>query len=422
MSSVKTIGIDQLKPGMFVVGMDQPWHRTPFLFHKRLIRQVVEIELLRQHGIKEVSIDPSKGLDIELQSSANGSSLNDRAETETERTLVPVSEGEAPLPMTPQEKAAAAQATYTEAAITLDRLFAGMETGTVPQSDTLRTVVETILVRVLDDRTSMLSMLSLQQMKRFDRSLASHALDICILSLIIASECGVDEQDREALGVGALLHDIGYIRLPRNLYRKSGTLTEQEKTLMRQHPALGLAIVSECKEERDAVRRVIAEHHERCDGNGFPHGLKGDSLSKLGQIVGLANEYDGMVSRRGGGPSVMPHDAIRQLFYLGSIGQFSKELVESVVKTLGVYPIGSLVQLNTKEQAVVMAVNPAQRLKPIVKIITGPHGESYSAPPSIDLANQPDGTPARAIARVLDPLHEHVNVAIFFDSMGDQAA
>ena len=118
----------------------------------------------------------------------------------------------------------------------------------------------------------------------------------------------------------------------------------------------------------------------------------------------------------------MPHDAIRQLFYLGSIGQFSKELVESVVKTLGVYPIGSLVQLNTKEQAVVMAVNPAQRLKPIVKIITGPHGESYSAPPSIDLANQPDGTPARAIARVLDPLHEHVNVAIFFDSMGDQAA
>lgn len=421
MGSVKTIGIDQLKLGMFVVGMDQPWHRTPFLFHKRLIRQTVEIDLLRQHGIKEVSIDLSKGLDVEPHSLENDSNPTCMNETEAEQTPATGSQGGAPLPLSPQEKTAAAQATYAEATITMDRLFAGLEAGTMPHPDALRTVVDNILARVLDDRTSMLTLLSLQQMKRFDRSLASHALDICILSLIIASECGVAEEDREALGVGALLHDIGYIRLPRNLYRKSGALTEQERTLMQQHPALGLAIVSESKEERDVVRRIVAEHHERCDGNGFPHGLKGDSLSKLGQIVGLANEYDGMVSRRGGGPSVMPHDAIRQLFSLGSIGQFSKELVESVVKTLGVYPIGSLVQLNTKEQAVVMAVNPAQRLKPMVKIITGPRGESYAVPPSIDLADQPEGAPARAIARVLDPLHEHVNVAIFFDSMGDQA-
>ena len=227
----------------------------------------------------------------------------------------------------------------------------------------------------------MLSLLSLQKMKRFDRTLASHALDICILSLIVAMILA-SRKGSEMLGVGALLHDIGYVRLPRNLYREVD-LPEQEHTHDATASCAWIGHVTRAK-RTGASRRIIVEHHECHNGNGFPHGIKGDSFRALANRR-LGNIMTAWSVRRGG-PSVMPHDAIRQLFYLGSIGQFSKELVESVVKTLGVYPIGSLVQLNTKEQAVVMAVNPAQRLKPIVKIITGPRGESYSARHSIDLA------------------------------------
>ncbi len=499
MKQIKTISIDQLTPGMFIVGMDQPWFRTPFLLHKRLIRHTKDIDLLRQHGIREVKIDPGQGLDVEQNPSAAAPPTSNTQETaatpqpslagkpaspevtpqshacEEVRTTQPQSPGtqkdrpplnkrdttaaprsnheeqpplpeqQAPLPAadtemiaapmqppvtqedTPRaskarEQAAAAQETYREAACSMERMFEELEAGIVPRPDTLRTVVGNVLSRVLDDGASMLSLLSLQKMKRFDRTLASHALDVCTLALIVAHDYGVAEGDMEALGTGALLHDIGYVRLPRNLYRRGHDLAEQERALMQQHPALGLAILQEAHEDRNSVVRIVAEHHECPNGSGFPHKHTGDSLSVLAQLVGLVDAYDGMVSRRGGRPAMLPHDAIRELFRLGDTGRFAKDLIRALIGSLGVYPIGSLVLLNTAEQAVVVGMSHRQQLKPVVKVITGPHGESYPTPIRVDLGAQAADASARIIKKALDPLHERVNVAMFLDGIHEEAA
>ena len=449
MGHVKTITIDQLRPGMFIVEMDQPWYRTPFLLHKRLIRHTEDIDLLRLHGIRELKIDPNRGLDVEPVPSGDASPSSRAQETAStlptshpvkppspekppqpafsaeRNAALPQSPGtqqDAPPPPNTREQAAAAQETYKEAICSMERMFEELEAGIVPRPDTLQTVVANVLTRVLDDGVSMLSLLSLQKMKRFDRTLASHALDVCTLSLIVAHDYGVAEGDLEALGAGALLHDIGYIRLPRNLYRRSHDLTEQERTMMQQHPALGLAILRDAKENRNAIVRIVVEHHECSNGSGFPHKLKGDSLSVLAQLVGLVDVYDGMVSRRGGRPAMLPHDAIRQLFRLGETGQYPKDLIQTMIGSLGVYPIGSLVLMNTGEQAVVVGMNYTQRLKPVVKVITGPQGGSYLTPVRVDLGAQAAGTTARTITKVLDPLHERVNVAMFLDGIHEEAA
>lgn len=415
MSTVKTITIDQLKPGMFVVWMDQSWYRTPFFSHKRLIRHQEDIDLLQQHGVKELKIDTEKSLDSETDSP--GKDPQPGAATKQVPPPPPIRKRKATTPLRAREQAAAAHTTYTEATSSVERMFEWVETGTVSPPEEVQEVVGNMLSQVLEDRTSMLSLLQVQKMQRFDRSLASHALDVCALSLIVAQAYGVPEGEMEALGAGALLHDIGYIWLPRNLYRKNLELTEQEAAVMHQHPTLGLAILRETNEERETVLRIVGEHQEYGDGSGFPHKLKGDTISRLAQLVGLVDVYDGMISRRVGRPAMLPHDAVRQLFHLGETGQFPKELVEAMIKSLGVYPIGSLVLLNTKEQAVVVAVNPTQRLKPIVKVITGPHGKSYLPPLRINLAHQSAGTSPRAIDKVLDPLHERVNVALFLDGI-----
>lgn len=490
MKLVKTITIDQLKPGMFIVGMDQSWYRTPFLLHKRLIRDMNDIDLLRQYGIKEVKIDPSRGLDVGPVSSEDllpSSNAHDTAatpqpshaarpasteqtplpapsvgmnaaqplppvrqitslrsldtqdtaatsqpshvaqlasspETKAAQPLSPVSHGNAPRSSNTQGQAAAAQETYREATCTVERMFEELETGIVPRPDTLRTVVANVLSRVLEDGASMLSLLSLQQMKRFDRTLASHALDVCTLSLIVAHDYGVADGDLDALGAGALLHDIGYVRLPRNLYRRIHDLTEQDRKMMQQHPALGLAMLRDAKEDRDAVLRIVAEHHECLNGSGYPHKIMGDSLTTLAQLVGLVDAYDGMVSRHGGRPAMLPHDAIRQLFLLGDTGQYAKDLVRAMIGSLGVYPIGSLVLLNTAEQAVVVGASPTHRIKPLVKVITGPHGESYPTPIRVDLGSQATGDSERTIKKALDPIHERVNVAMFLDGIHEEAA
>ena len=447
MKHAKTITIDQLKPGMFIVGMDQPWYRTPFLLHKRLIRHQHDIDLLRQHGIREVKIDPGQGHDVEPgrpgDTAPPAHTQEAIADPQAHHPMTPTSPEKAPqthnrepfnasqssftqectpLSSHAQDQAAAAQETYREATCSMERVFEALETGLVPQTEALRAVVANVLSRVLENRTSMLSLLSLQKMKRFDRTLASHALDVCTLSLIVAHDYGVAEEDLEALGAGALLHDIGYVRLPRNLYRKSHELTEEERAMMQQHPALGLAILREAQEDRDAVVRIVSEHHECINGTGFPHKLRGEALSVLAQLVSLVDVYDGLVSRRGGHPAMLPHDAIRHLFHLGDTGLYAKDMIQTMIGTLGVYPIGSLVQLNTREQAVVVAMNPTQRLKPVVKVITGQQGESYLPPVRVDLGAPVEGKKTQTITKVLDPLHERVNVAMFLDDVHEEVA
>lgn len=450
MRHLKTITIDQLKPGMFIVGMDQPWYRTPFLIHKRFIRNTEEIDLLRQIGVRELKIDSHQGLDVGPASSVDvapspnaqekiaaapqpnlaaqpalpGKPSQSASDTERNAALqqAPDAQQDTPTQLFTREQAAAAQETYHQAVRSMEQMFEELEAGRVPRPDRLQSVVSDVLTRVLDDDSTMLNILSLQKMKRFDRTLASHALDVCTLSLIVAHDYGVGETELDALGAGALLHDIGYIRLPRNLYRRSHDLTNQERTVMQQHPALGLAILRDAKEDRNAIVRIVMEHHECGDGSGFPHKLKGDSLSILAQLVGLVDIYDGMVSRRGGRPAMLPHDAIRQLFRLGDTGHYPKDLIQTMIGSLGVYPIGSLVLLNTGEQAVVVGMNRTQRLKPVVKVITGPQGGAFIAPIRIDLGTQAAGTSARTITKVLDPLHERVNVAMFLDVIHEEAA
>lgn len=411
-AGTKRISIAALKPGMFVVGMDQPWYKTPFLFHKRLVGSDEDINLLRRHGIQEVLIDPAKGLDLEEPVASDPPSS-------TPSTPPPTSDHTAPSDTDiARARAKAARAAYGEAMKALERVLDELEGGNPAAIPNLRKVVANVLKRIMDHPLSMLTQFCVQKMQEFDRTLASHATDVCVLSLIIAQEMSGIQMDQEELGIGALLHDAGYLRLPRNLYRKARELSGHERSLMQQHPQLAATVVAQGSAGAlsEHVRRIIVEHHERIDGSGFPQGLSGDALLMAGQLVGLVDAYDGMVSWRAERAPLLPHDAIRQLFVLGEKGRFDKSLVEVTIKALGVYPVGSLIRLNTGERAIVVGIHAEHRLKPTVKIITGPQGESYREPLVVDLTNSAPGQPARTILRALDPRQEQVKVSEYFEA------
>lgn len=410
-SSLKEIAIEQLVPGMFMVEMDVPWYRTPFLFHKRLVKDADTIRLMKEHGIRHVTIDTSKGKDVQAEpvkvSTTDSPSVQpDHTENAYEGAAASATSARPEL---------AAHRFYAEAQQAVERIFADLEQGVPPPPAATKVVVTKVLSRVMEDRAGLLTQLAAQKIKQFDRSLAGHGLDTCVLSLIVAVESGLDESMLVHLGGGALLHDAGYVRLPRNLVRRRWDCTDAERQLLEQHPKLGLALLSDQPDLHEDVKRIVAEHHERDDGSGFPAGLTNDAIARSAKIVGLVDFYDGMVSRRSGRPAMLPHDAIRQLFLAGERGQFERALVEVVIRSIGVYPVGSLVRLNTGEQAVVVGVNPGQRLKPLVKITGGPQGESYTNPVQLDLATQPPDRGVRAVLRVLDPAQERVNVAMYLD-------
>ncbi len=418
----KRIRIEQLKPGMFVVGMDQPWYKTPYLLHHFLVQSSDTVAELIRHGVREVSIDPNKGLDVPDQEPASASAA-DGAVAPSVSEPSPTGSNKSPASdKRPDAVSRLDQMMYQEAEAAIERVFEEVNNGDVPSVPALRSIVGGFFTRVLQDRTAMMTQVMLQQMRRFDRSLAAHAIDTSILSLIFASEYGVPQDEMEMIGVGALMHDIGYVRLPRNLYRARRQLALHEEELLQQHPRLGHTMLADVMGFPDIARRIVVEHHERIDGSGYPARLSGTALAMAGQLVGLVDTYESLVTFRAGHVPLSPFQAIRNLFMLGEKRTFDKALVELAIKCLGVYPIGSVVKLNTGEKAIVVGVHPEHRLKPIVKVVLGPRGESYPTPLEIDLATGIDAEPKRTILTALDPTTEQINVAMYLDCTPQEPA
>jgi hypothetical protein len=140
-----------------------------------------------------------------------------------------------------------------------------------------------------------------------------------------------------------------------------------------------VAVLSKARGIREECRRIVLEHHERLDGSGYPAGLKGLAISPLSEIVGIVDMYDAMLSGREGRPSLPPAQAIKELYKHGLKGHCDRGWIERTIRCLGIYPVGSLVELSTGERGVVLAVNPVDALRPIVKVIWDAAGRAYAA-------------------------------------------
>lgn len=410
MASTKPIPIAQLTVGMFIAGLDQPWYRTPFLLHKWLVSNPDDIVQLKRHGIQIVTIDTDRGLDVGAAPIAVPEAPPSLPEPSTAPSdmVEAATNGHA-------SHAAVAAATYREALEAVERVFTDLEAGQPPKITALTPVMSKLLKQIVEQPEAMMIQYCLDKMRRFDGTLATHGMDVCVLTLILAVENSCTESEMEALGLGALLHDIGFIRLPRNLYRKTSPLSEQEQVLMRQHPQLAATVLAKIDLLPEAVSHIIAQHHEFQDGSGYPKIVKPGGLSPLAQLMALADTYDDLVTSRYGRAPLLPHDAIRQLFVLGAKGRYDKNLVEVAIKMLGVYPLGSLLKLNTNECAVVIGLNHEDRLRPCIRIIRGPDGEIQSPPIDSDLQNQAADQPARTILRALDPKQEQIDLPQYLD-------
>jgi HD-GYP domain-containing protein (c-di-GMP phosphodiesterase class II) len=380
--TTRTIPIEELKLGMFVERLDRSWLTTPFFRHRFILRNAEDIALMKRYGIKQVVIDPTKGVD--LQDGTPGGRA-DTPETIPRQdtawpsgTPVPVQAAvgstNRPKSIPSREELAVARLVHTESVTAIQRILEGITSAVRLDSPALQTMVTRIHGRLIENRSAMMTITRLQQLQHFNAHIFSHVVNVSVLAMAIGIEQGVDAQTLEELAFGALLHDIGEMRLPLNLFRKGDALSAPERALLHQHPALGLTMLSDSREITETIRRIILEHHERYDGSGYPSRLRGEAIATLSQLVGLVDVYDALVTSRYGKPAMTPPQAIRQIYKLGLAGQFHKTQVEHMIQCLGVYPIGSLVELSTGERAVVVSTRPELSVKPSLKIISDAKG------------------------------------------------
>ena len=253
------------------------------------------------------------------------------------------------------------------------------------------------------------AMLCLARIRAKDAYLMEHSMNVAILLANFGRYLGLDRSVLKELTLGGLLHDVGKIMTPDEVLNKPGKLTDEEFGVMRQHVVHSYDILSNTAGITPTMLEVAANHHERLDGTGYPQRLKGDQLSLYTRMSGIVDVYDAVTADRVYKQGMQPTQAFRIL--LKGINQhFDAELVTKFIKCMGVYPVGTLVQLSNQRLAVVMQRNEQQPLKPVVKVIYHAGHRHYLEVQWLDLAK--NGV-QETIESTVDPKEFGINLANF---------
>ena len=315
------------------------------------------------------------------------------------------------------EAVEAARRTYAYSVKVAKEMMSGLVLGKAIGARRAQRAVLRVVDQVLQDRASMLGMLTLRD---YDDHSLIHAVNVSILSVALGDHLGFSKAHLFELGFSALFHDIGKVLIPTGVLNKEGWLNEEEWRLVSQHPDFGLLMLFNVEGfEEPPYRAMLAayEHHMKTDLSGYPRVIRRRRQGLFARIIALTEAYDAAISRYSKQfLPCSPDEAIRQLRDSES-GAYDRVLVRAFVNMMGIYPVATLVILDTGELAVVVAPNPNPRAihRPMVRIVAGADGQRLADGPIRDLTEvDPDtGRPRRSIARSTDPQRYGIRVSDF---------
>ena len=246
-------------------------------------------------------------------------------------------------------------------------------------------IVNQIVDELLENKDVLIN---LSDMRLIDDYTFGHCVNVCVLSVMTGIAMGYNQLRLRELGVGALLHDIGKMKIPIKLLKKPGQLTDDEYKEIKRHTILGFDILRNC----DTISKISANtalaHHERCDGTGYPNGLLKDQIHDFSKIVAIADVYDAMTSDRAYRKALEPYKAVEYILAM-SLTQFDYNVAKIFIGNISIYPVGSGVVLNTGEKGLVVEVNKEFPTRPRVRIILDKYGCHYNKFEEIDLLQHP---------------------------------
>jgi putative nucleotidyltransferase with HDIG domain len=264
------------------------------------------------------------------------------------------------------------------------------------------------------------ALISLTALKDYSDHTYTHSVNVCCLTLAIAFASGVTEEEAAIIGIGGLLHDIGKSKIPLSVLDKPGPLTDDERKVIMSHPLFGEEILKTMDNVAEEAFFITGQHHEKVSGAGYPRGLSGSEIHPWAKMAAVADVYDALTSARPYKPGLPPHIALRVIFD-GKGTDFDESVVDTFIKQLGIYPVGSFVKLNTEEMGVVMEVNPDDAMRPRVGVIFTQFGKRRPSPFVVDLFKEfkdrgPENSPS--IVGADDPRYFKVNVEDYLEVPG----
>jgi len=249
------------------------------------------------------------------------------------------------------------------------------------------------------------ALLWLTQLKNVDEYTTIHSLNVCIMTLAFGRCLGLGRPELNVLGLGALLHDLGKMHVPLEVLNKPGRLTKQEFELIKLHPVTGYKLLESHKNHvPPQALQIVKSHHERNDGGGYTERLDGEIIPRFVKLVSIVDVYDAVTSERVYHKAETPQDAMNLIFKTSPHG-FDRAMVEAFIKCIGIYPIGSMVELSTGQVGVLVGHTPGKKLRPMVLVVRDADGQMSKLRKLINLGSPTwDNDPnAPRIMRMLEP-------------------
>ena len=430
------VAVKDLKIGMFVADLDRPWIDTPFVLQGFLIEDRQQILELQQH-CAYVVIDRARSTGEEFRPDVSAPPAQPRAAAAPKPAAPPPESTPPPSPergglggfvrslrglfkgggnelpadpsqippdaprtsllppnipvtiysdvRTVEEEISPARAAFEHTSVVLRKLADDVWAGHPVAVERVEEVVEEMVESMVRNPDALMWVARLREK---DMTTYGHGLQVAVYLVAFGRHLGFPRAQLAQLGTIGLLLDIGKTRLPRALLEKQGRLTAEEFEQVKAHVALGLEILSATPNWQEEVTEGIAQHHERMNGSGYPHGLRGEAIGLFGRMAGISDCFAALTKSRPYAEAVSSYEALRSITGWG--GEiFHAPLTEQFVQAVGVFPVGSLVELSTGEVAVVVSHNKVRRLKPRVLLLTGPDKTPAAYPTMVDLLYDP---------------------------------
>lgn len=391
---LRELPVEQLRFGMYVSKLDRPWVGTPFLFQGFVLETDHQLKILRDH-CKTVYVDLERGVGGAIKGIGGSGIAAGRQASERVRgdTVYPELASIA-------EELPRARALYVETRTRIQDVVGSVGTGKVLDGPRLREAVTHVTDSVVRNPDAMML---LSKMLQRGSTLAARALDVSIYMVVFGRFLQLPREQLETLGLLGLLQDIGKLKLPGDLLDKTATLTREEFERVKSHVRHTVEMLRETAGLPPELAALAALHHERQDGSGYPKGLKGPQIGMIGAIAGIVDTFDALTVPRPYAPRVAPSNALGAI-YKGRGTLFHAALVEQFIQCIGIFPVGSVVELNSGEVGVVIAQNLVRRLQPRVMVVQDAEGRQLRPHKVLDLMKDPKAAPGEPyrIVRALE--------------------
>jgi putative nucleotidyltransferase with HDIG domain len=373
---LRKVRVDQVVVGMFLHGVEGSWLANPFWRSGFLLSEARQVGMLHGSKVREIWIDTDKGLDLPEDVPSSGGPPEDAPPAEPAEAVA----GSGQVPIADELENAARVCLQARQAVT--SMFQEARMGRAVDMEGAQRLVEEISYSV---SRSASAVISLARLKTADTYTFMHSVAVCAMMMALGRELGLDDKQVRSAGLAGLLHDLGKAMVPAEVLNKPGALSATELAVVRRHPQLGYNLLRKAPDVDPAALDVCLHHHEKMNGSGYPEKLQGEAISLFARMGAVCDVYDAITSNR---PYKAGWDPAESMRVMGQwVGEhFDAQVFQAFSRSLGIYPVGSLVRMGSGMLGVVVEQTPDAPTAPRVKVFYSTRTQQRVTPEVVDLS------------------------------------